>query len=119
MVAGPIRSEGSAGRTGEVEAKTFLDQHVSENSKPATSQRVGSGFAPIMRPGEYRIANVELARQAEQNKVRVRPFDRKDRFYAWRVRTKKVKARKLARAGMGRGKGRKGAPQKKSRQPRK
>lgn len=118
MFAAPIRTEGS-GRVGEVEAKAFLDQYVSENSKPATSQRVGSGFAPIMRPGEYRIANVELARQAEQNKVRVRPFDRKDRFYAWRVRNKKIKAKKLARAGMGKGKGRKGAPQKKSRQPRK
>ena len=112
MVAAPIRTEAG-------EAKAFLEQHVSESSKPATSQRVGSGFAPIMRPREYRIANVELARQAEMNKVRVRPFDRKDRFYAWRVRNKKIKAKKLARAGMGKGKGRKGAPQKKSRQPRK
>ena len=107
MYASPMKTE-AGGMVGDAKARAFLEQHVSDGSKPTDGMVVTTPF-PIMRPGEYRIANVELARQAERNMVKVRKFDRKDRFYAWRVRTKKIKMKKLARGGMGKGK-KKGRP---------
>ena len=120
MYACPIKTGGS-GRVGDVEAAKFLEGHVSENSKPASANSTAGRMAtaeppPIYRAGEYRIANVELVRQAERNQARVRPFDRKDRFYAWRVRAKRIKEKRLAKAGQGKGKKK---AQAKPRQPRK
>jgi large subunit ribosomal protein L27 len=114
MFASPMKII-QAGKPGEEEARSFLEGHISDNSV-GPSSTVPSTPPTIMRPGQYRIANVELARQAELKKVKVRPFDRKDRFYAWRVRTKKIKEKKLARAAMGKTKkkkqSRRGPPKK-------
>ncbi|RMD43721.1 hypothetical protein DV735_g1466, partial [Chaetothyriales sp. CBS 134920] len=43
----------------------------------------------------------ELVRRAEENQVKVRPFDRRDRWYAWRVRSKKIEAQRMLRAAAG------------------
>lgn len=37
------------------------------------------------------IAGFEIGRAAERKGVKVREFDRKDRWLAWRIRAKKVK----------------------------
>ncbi|RMZ77265.1 hypothetical protein DV738_g4541, partial [Chaetothyriales sp. CBS 135597] len=43
----------------------------------------------------------ELVRRAEENQVKVRPFDRRDRWYAWRLRSKKIEAQRMLRAAAG------------------
>ncbi|RMZ81563.1 hypothetical protein DV737_g2463, partial [Chaetothyriales sp. CBS 132003] len=43
----------------------------------------------------------ELVQRAEQNQVKVRPFDRRDRWYAWRLRSKKIEAHRMLRAAAG------------------
>lgn len=102
MYASPMKME-KQGRAGDEAARSFLEHHISEGSKGGVVLK-NAPEPPIMRQGQYRIANVEIARQAERNKVWVRPFDRNDRFYAWRVRTKKIKEKKLVRATMSKGK---------------
>ena len=102
MTAVGMKIEGGVRSDAEVEAREFLEGHVSEGSKGAGTTLAKA--PPIMRAREYRIANAELARQAEEKKVKVREFDRKDRFYAWRVRVRKMKEKKLARAALGKSK---------------
>lgn len=100
------------GKVEEQDAQSFLKQHSSDTSKEDSDTDTSNSIfdfkkEPIMRPREYRISNAELARQAEEMQVRLKPFDRKDRWKAWRVRTKKIEARKLARAAAGGKKGKK------------
>lgn len=90
-----------------VEAENFLESHLTPGSKPASSSKgLKSSSAtptgpPIMRAKGYRIANIQLVRDAVANEVQVRPFDKKDRWFAWRVRQRKYRDKKLARATAG------------------
>ena len=67
---------------------------------PAGGVNGGELFAPILREGYAgnRIANVEIGRAGERAGVKVRSFDRKDRWLAWRKRSKKVQAKIALRA---------------------
>merc|ERR1711939_23319 len=103
MMAVPMRAPAS-----QQAAEDFLEAHVTGNSKPTGGK--GKGLKPspatptdppIMRTNGYRIANIQLARDAEKNEVVVRPYLRKDRWYAWRQRTRKFKEKKMARAAVG------------------
>ncbi|KPI37821.1 54S ribosomal protein L2, mitochondrial [Cyphellophora attinorum] len=110
MLAVPIK----VAETAE-EARGFLEQHAVGGSGPAgpdgSPRPVGHAApgtpvkpAPIMRYKGYRIANVQLARDAVDEQVQVRPFDRKDRWKAWRVRALKFKNKRHSRATRAAGK---------------
>ena len=89
------------------EAENFLESHLTPGSKPASSSKglkanpTVPTDPPIMRARGYRIANIQIARNAAANEVKVRPFDKKDRWFAWRVRQRKYRDKKLARAATG------------------
>lgn len=98
MVAREIKEEGSRSAAG------FLEGRLTEGS--FGSKKDGKeGERPkremIMRARGFRVANVSLVEQAMENQVQVRPYVRKDRWYAWRVRTKKYENKRKARAGGG------------------
>lgn len=99
MVAVPIKPVAT-----QTEAENFLAAHLTTNSKPPSSSKgpklnpATPTDPPIMRARGYRIANVQLARDAEANAVKVRPYDRKDRWFAWRQRQAKFEKKKLARS---------------------
>ncbi|KAG9769221.1 hypothetical protein KCU88_g6947, partial [Aureobasidium melanogenum] len=85
MYATPIKETPSG--------KDFLESHLSSNS--FVSFKTGAAPAPppptIMRDGTYREANVSIGRAAERKGVKVRPYDRRDRWLAWRRRAARVK----------------------------
>lgn len=43
------------------------------------------------------MANFEIGRMMERSQARVEPFDRKDRFKAWRVRAQNQKEKMAAK----------------------
>lgn len=96
------------------EAENFLEAHLTGNSKPAAPKGLKPNPTtptdpPIMRAKGYRVANIQLAREAAANAVKVRPFVKRDRWFAWRQRTRKYAQKKLAKASAV---GKKKAPQK-------
>jgi large subunit ribosomal protein L27 len=88
MYATPIQSD----------TASFLEDHLSENSKPTSKKLIPTVAPLIMRPGTNRLSNFEIGRAAERKGVIVRDYDRGDRWLAWRKRTRKVKLAALARA---------------------
>lgn len=54
--------------------------------------------ANTTRKGGHGVSNWQIGRAAEIKGVTVKEFDRKDRWTAWRVRSKKVKEKMIARA---------------------
>lgn len=50
------------------------------------------------RKGGHGVSNWQIGRAAEVRGVKVKEFDRKDRWTAWRVRAKNVKEKKIAKA---------------------
>jgi large subunit ribosomal protein L27 len=77
--------------TSAVEKKDPKDENI-------FSQPLLTGDAPNMRRGQYRISNTELAQLAIELQPQIKPFERKDRWKAWRVRAKKAEARRLSKA---------------------
>ena len=79
---------------------TFLETHLSSNSEPAAPKRKPAIPPPVMRQGTLmqREANFEIGRAAEKKGIKVRDYDRGDRWIAWKKRAKKVKKAALARA---------------------
>ena len=100
MVAAPMRVETAK------EEEGLLESHRMQVPK-GNVEGDGVVVLPMLaRKGRHwessRVSNWEIARDADENKVQVRPFDRDDRFYAWRQRTKKIKAKKALKAkGLG------------------
>lgn len=89
----------------------FLQNHLSENSKgprsdaedmmpTPTAKPVGAGMIKTYanKPLTPWPTNYEIGRAGESNAALVRPFDRKDRWLAWRKRSKRVKEGLLAKA---------------------
>jgi large subunit ribosomal protein L27 len=108
MVAVPIKAPVAT----QAAATAFLEAHLSSTNKAKDAWKKGSGRAgvtavtdpPIMRANGSRIANVQLVREAAANAVKVRPYVRKDRWFAWRQRTKKFRAKRVQRAAAGKAK---------------
>lgn len=111
MVAVPMKAPST-----QAAADLFLEEHITQGSTPnKKGQGVAKGLVPatdppIMRGNGYRIANVQLARDAEKNQVYVRPYVRKDRWHAWRMRVqrKELKARRRTLGSGGKKKAGKG-----------
>jgi hypothetical protein len=85
--------------------QTFMEAHLSGNS-PATSKADTAPSTPplpptIIRQGTYREANVSIGRAAERKGVKVREYDRGDRWLAWRRRAARVKVAMEAKAAKG------------------
>lgn len=99
----PLNAELQAAKDAE-----FLQAHIAEGSKPAKaiphpSKTAKPGLKPfdpqnMVRAGGHGISNYEIGKAAEVKGVRVKEFDRKDRWTAWRVRAQKVKQKMLDRA---------------------
>lgn len=110
MVAAPMRVEST-----KQEGEGFLESHRVQVAKGSVEGDGVVVLPMLARKGRHwessRVSNWEIAREADESKVQVRPFDKDDRFYAWRQRTKKIKMKKALRAkGMGgkrKGKGKK------------
>ncbi|KIX09679.1 ribosomal protein L27 [Rhinocladiella mackenziei CBS 650.93] len=79
--------------------KDYLEPHLSSNSYAAFKSGVTPAPpATIFRKGTYREANVSIGLAAERKGVKVREYDRRDRWLAWRRRTAKVKLGMAAKA---------------------
>ena len=81
----------------------FLQQHLSTSSvgdKSASKEMVNPPRPTTMRQRTlmYRESNYEIGRSAEKKGITVRPFDRSDRWMAWRKRSAKIKRKLLERA---------------------
>ena len=87
MYATPIKSPPMP----EEADRAFLESHLSTNS--FASFKVGATPTPptILRRGTYREANVSIGMAAEKKGVKVREYDRGDRWLAWRKRAARVK----------------------------
>lgn len=113
MVAAPLKHTTTE--------QAFLESHLSENSlgtdpipsplPPTTSissaapaSPSSSSSSPVLAPpstrkaGTYWTSNYEVGKAAERKGIVVKDFDRKDRWLAWRKRTKKTQEKLLARA---------------------
>lgn len=81
----------------------FLQAHIAEQK---TSTRAIPTPVPVVRKqlpyalrhGGHGMANHEIGRAAERKGIKVKVFDRKDRWTAWRIRSKKAKEKQMARA---------------------
>jgi large subunit ribosomal protein L27 len=104
MVGVPIKPvvSGRVGSGSAVSPGTTAESAVPEKrdvkGEDIFSQPLLTGDAPNMRRGQYRISNTELAQLAVELQPQIKPFERKDRWKAWRVRAKKAEARKLSKA---------------------
>lgn len=83
--------------------ENFLESHLSPGSIQAGKPEVGDPTVLVpaiiaARDGVFRKSNYEIGKAAEVKGAKVRPYDRGDRWLAWRKRAKKVKAAQLARA---------------------
>ena len=89
----------------------FLESHATANSvrkvaappqvPPVKGTRTAANPALSTRNRGMRFqkeSNWEIGDAAAKKGVTVRPFDRKDRWYAWRIRAQKQKKSALARA---------------------
>ena len=99
MFATPIRKPQEA----ETGAASFLESHLSANSKQTPSKSNGMVIPPtIMRAGTNREANVSIGRAAERKRgIPVMPYDRKDRWMAWRKRADRIKLAESSKVAKG------------------
>ena len=92
----------------------LLESQALDPSNPNTvfvapiqaSKSESTGLRPFdpsstTRRGGHGISNWEIGRAAEAKGVKVKEFDRKDRWTAWRVRAKKVQEYRIAKAAKG------------------
>lgn len=86
--------------------QNFMEAHLSGNS--LSTSKSGAAATPsmpvpptIIRQGTYREANVSIGRAAERKGVKVREYDRSDRWLAWRRRAARVKMSMEAKAAKG------------------
>lgn len=82
---------------------TFLQAHLAQGKVmtklPPRQPATGTSQPTLaLRKGGNGMANHEIGRAAERKGIRVKIFDRKDRWTAWRVRAKKAQEKKLLRA---------------------
>ena len=106
MVAVPMRAPAT-----QAQADWFLEGHVTGNSKPKEDDAEESEGKqtpavmpierPVMRRGGHRISNFQLAKDAVMNQPEVRPYERKDRWFAWQLRVKRRLKNKAGRAAGG------------------
>jgi hypothetical protein len=91
MYATPIKANASA---------SFLESHPRAADGARAPHTATTPPPPVMRQGTYmqREANFEIGRAAAKKGVRVREYDRGDRWLAWRKRALKVRKAALARA---------------------
>ena len=73
-----------------------------EIHKPAPKRKSSAPIDPFdpkyaQREGGHGMANFEIGRMMERSQARVEPFDRKDRFKAWRVRAQNQKEKMAAK----------------------
>jgi len=73
---------------------SFLESHLSGNSKGAASTPAP---APFMRHGTRREANTSIGYAAERTGIKVVPFDRKDRWSAWRKRSARIELAEISK----------------------
>ncbi|EXJ91839.1 hypothetical protein A1O3_00389 [Capronia epimyces CBS 606.96] len=73
--------------------KNFLESHSSTYGYTPfkTGSTPTTPLPTIQREGTYREANVSIGRAAERKGVNIRPYDRQDRWLAWRKRSARVK----------------------------
>ena len=84
----------------EEEAVAVMEEHEVEGSVKKVEGVSGKSVMSQNELSHWQPMH-ELVARAEANQVKVRPYDKSDRFYAWRVRTKKFEAKKMARAAGG------------------
>ncbi|KEF54759.1 uncharacterized protein A1O9_09201 [Exophiala aquamarina CBS 119918] len=73
---------------------SFLESHMSTNSKSTAITPVP---APFMRQGTNREANASIGQAAERKGIKVVPFDRKDRWSAWRKRNTRIELAEISK----------------------
>ena len=85
--------------------KDFMEAHLAGNNSSVATLKSGPStptpVPTITRQGTYREANVSIGMAAERKGVKVREFDRGDRWLAWRRRAARVKAGMEAKAAKG------------------
>ncbi|KIW68699.1 ribosomal protein L27 [Phialophora macrospora] len=92
--------------------ESFLEAHLAASSSRSPDQvlpRSGRAVpAPVPAPppsfnrqGTFREANASIGRAAERKGVKVRDYDRSDRWLAWRKRALRVKRGMTAKAARG------------------
>jgi large subunit ribosomal protein L27 len=81
--------------------EAFLDAHLSANSVAAPPKTVNGVPAPWNRPGTLREANASIGLAAERKGVQIRDYDRKDRWLAWRRRSKRIERSAALKAAKG------------------
>ena len=84
--------------------ESFLDAHLSESSKVPEPVSVKAGSTPparYNRDGTFREANTSIGLEAERKGVKVREYDRNDRWLAWRKRSLRVTRASAAKAARG------------------
>ncbi|KAI1615544.1 50S ribosomal protein L27 [Exophiala viscosa] len=85
--------------------KDFMEAHLAGNSSSVATFKSGATTPTppptITRQGTYREANVSIGMAAERKGIKVREFDRGDRWLAWRRRAARVKAGMEAKAAKG------------------
>ena len=89
--------------------ESFLEAHLSAASKEPRQTALKSGHvapapappATFNRQGTFREANASIGRAAERKGVKVREYDRSDRWLAWRKRASRVKTAMAAKAARG------------------
>ncbi|KAJ9617120.1 54S ribosomal protein L2 mitochondrial [Cladophialophora chaetospira] len=104
MFAAPMNRPTEAQKS---EDESFLEAHMSAASRapPIKSGRSVSAPtpppAPFNRDGTFRETNTSIGLAAERKGVKVRDFDRSDRWLAWRKRQIRVKRGMEAKAARG------------------
>jgi hypothetical protein len=111
MHAAPMRPPPEAQKSVD---ESFLDAHLAASSGSSRTPgqvalRLGRVVpAPVPAPpaafnrqGTFREANASIGRAAERKGVKVRDYDRSDRWLAWRKRALRVKRGMTAKAARG------------------
>lgn len=106
MHAAPISTPAPMPAPAPVESipSAFLDANTAKDAVflPQIMTEV-KPFDPAntTRRGGHGVSNWQIGRAAEIKGIKVRDFDRKDRWKAWRVRAKKIETKRAARTAKG------------------
>lgn len=100
MYASPIKDPFPLDQ--EAADTAFLNAHMAAGNKEpklvSTPPAATSKTTYALRRDGLGMANYEIGRAAERAGKKVEPFDRKNRWKAWRVRAAKVKLKMMNRA---------------------
>ncbi|KAK5056636.1 hypothetical protein LTR84_012168 [Exophiala bonariae] len=94
MYASPIPTPETSSSSSNSSSASFLESHLSANSKGTTSRPPP---LPFMRAGTNRESNVSIGYAAERKGIKVVPFDRRDRWSAWQKRSARIELAEVSK----------------------